>query len=129
MVIATGWSLFLGLISGTAGKYTYMCVHTHAYDKILLKTHAETCNILIPHCRSVVSDSLQPHGVLPARLLCPCDFLSKKCTGVHCHFLLSIFLTQGSKPGLLHCRQTLYHLSYQRSLNTTLALVRILFRF
>ena len=30
-----------------------------------------------------------------------------------CHFLLQgIFLTQGSNPTLLHCRQTLYHLSH-----------------
>ena len=36
---------------------------------------------------SVVSDSLQPHGVLPARLLHLCDFLGKN-TGVGCHFLL-----------------------------------------
>ena len=33
-----------------------------------------------------------------------------------CHFLLQrIFLTLGSNPGLLHVRQILYHLSYQRS--------------
>ena len=33
-----------------------------------------------------------------------------------CRFLLQgIFLTQGSNPGLLHCRQTLYRLSYQES--------------
>ena len=33
-----------------------------------------------------------------------------------CHFLLQgIFLTQGSNPGLLHCRQTLYRLSHQGS--------------
>ena len=31
-----------------------------------------------------------------------------------CHFLLQeTFLTQGLNPGLLHCRQTLYCLSYQ----------------
>ena len=31
---------------------------------------------------------------------------------VGCHFLLQgIFLTQGSNPGLSHCRQMLYHLS------------------
>ena len=31
-----------------------------------------------------------------------------------CHFLLKgIFPTQRSNPGLLHCRQTLYHLSHQ----------------
>ena len=40
-------------------------------------------------------------------------------TGVGCHFLLQgIFLTQGSNPGLLHCRQTLYPLSHQRSPRT-----------
>ena len=33
-----------------------------------------------------------------------------------CHFLpQGISLTQESNPGLLHCRQTLYHLSYQGS--------------
>ena len=31
-----------------------------------------------------------------------------------CHFLLQgIFPTQGSNLGLLHCRQTLYHVSHQ----------------
>ena len=45
------------------------------------------------------------------RLLCPWDFLGKS-TRVGCHFLLQgVFLTQGSNPGLLHCRQTLYGLS------------------
>ena len=43
----------------------------------------------------------------------PWDFPGKS-TGVGCHFLLQgIFPTQGSNPGLLHCRQTLYHLSHQ----------------
>ena len=33
-----------------------------------------------------------------------------------CHFLLQgIFPTQGSNPGLPHCRQTLYRLSHQGS--------------
>ena len=37
-------------------------------------------------------------------------------TGVDCHFLLQwIFPTQGWNPGLPHCRQTLYRLSYQGS--------------
>ena len=39
-----------------------------------------------------------------------------KNTGVGCHALLQgIFLTQGSNPDLLHCRQILYHLSHQGS--------------
>ena len=52
---------------------------------------------------------------MDTRLLRPWDFLGKS-TGVGCHFLLQgIFPTQGSNPGLLHCRQTLYHLSHQGS--------------
>ena len=40
-----------------------------------------------------------------------------KDTGVGCHTLLrGIFPTQGSNPGLQHCRQTLYRLSHQGSL-------------
>ena len=37
--------------------------------------------------RSVVSDSLQPHGLQPTRLLRPWDFPGKS-TGVGCHCLL-----------------------------------------
>ena len=60
--------------------------------------------------RSVVSNSLRPHG-----LLCPWGFPGKK-TGVGCHFLLQeVFPTQGLNPGLPHCRRTLYHLSHQGS--------------
>ena len=45
--------------------------------------------------RSVVSNSLWPHGLLPTRLLCPWDFPGNS-TGVDCHFLLQgIFPTQG----------------------------------
>ena len=51
-------------------------------------------------------------------LLCPWDSPGKN-TGVHCHSLLwGIFPTQGSKPGLLHCRQILYHLKHQGNLHT-----------
>ena len=39
-----------------------------------------------------------------------------KNTGVGCHALLQgIFPTQGSNPGLLHCRRILYRLSHQGS--------------
>ena len=38
---------------------------------------------------------------------------------VGCHALLQgIFPTQGSNPGLLHCRQTVYHLNQQGSPRT-----------
>ena len=51
---------------------------------------------LVSH--SVVSDSVTPWTV----------------AGMDCHSLLQgIFPTQGLNSGLLHCRQTLYHLSHQ----------------
>ena len=46
---------------------------------------------------SVMSDSLQPHRLQPARLLCPWNFTGKN-TGMGCHFF---FQTQGSNPCLL----------------------------
>ena len=54
-----------------------------------------------------------PWTVACTKLLRPWDFLGKS-TGVGCRFLLQgIFPTQGSNPGLPHCRQTFYHLSHQ----------------
>ena len=62
---------------------------------------------------SGVPNSLQPHGLQPARLLCPWGF-SGKNTRVGCHAILrGIFPTQGPNPGLPHCRQILYWLSHQ----------------
>ncbi|CAI9159657.1 unnamed protein product [Rangifer tarandus platyrhynchus] len=45
---------------------------------------------------SVVSDSVQPHGPKPARLLCPWDFPGKNTGGGSHAILLGIFPTQGS---------------------------------
>ena len=56
-----------------------------------------------------------PWIVACTKLLRPWDFQGKS-TGVGCHFLLQgIFPTQGSNPGLSHCRQMLYCLSHQGS--------------
>ena len=55
-----------------------------------------------------MSNSLWSHGLQPARLLCPWDSPGKNA-GVGSHSLLQgIFPTQGSNPGLLHCRRILY---------------------
>ena len=51
---------------------------------------------------SVVPDSLRPHVLQPARLLCPWNSPGKN-TGVGCHAVLQgIFLNQGLNPHLLH---------------------------
>ena len=59
---------------------------------------------------SVVSDSLQPHG-----LYSPWNSPGQN-TGVDSPSLLQgIFPSEGSNPGLLHCRQILYQLRHKRS--------------
>ena len=59
---------------------------------------------------SVVSDSLRPHG-----LYSPWNSPAQN-TGLDSLSLLQgIFSTQGSNPGLPHCRQILYQLSHKGS--------------
>ena len=66
---------------------------------------------------SVVSDSLQPHG------LCSPWNSPGRNTGVgSCSLLQGIIPTQGSNPGLPHCRWILYQLSHQGSPVPTLSL-------
>ena len=74
-------------------------------------------------CPSVVSYSLWPYELWPARLLYPWNSPGKN-TGARCHSLLQgIFPTQECNSCLPHCRQILYHLSHQGSL-TPLAVIR-----
>ena len=75
---------------------------------------AERYNLIITRgqgeSHSVMSDSLQPHG-----LYSPRNSLGQN-TGVGSLFLLQgIFPTQGSNPGLPHWRQILYQLSHKGS--------------
>ena len=62
----------------------------------------ETVSVCVcVRAHSVVSDSLQLHGLQPARLLCPWDSPGRN-TGVGCHSLLQgIFPIQGLNPHLL----------------------------
>ena len=77
-----------------------------------------TINIFDIDCEwscSVVSNSLWPCGLQPARLHHPWDFPGSN-TRVGWHFLLQgIFPTQGSNSGFPHCRPNLYHLSHQEN--------------
>ena len=88
------------------------------------------CYIIFPglfqsnaHAYSVMSDSLRPHGLWPARLLCSCNFLGKnglprKLPGVGCHSLLQgIFLTQGLNLRLLHWQVNFLPLNHRGSPN------------
>ena len=78
------------------------------------------CSVLIS-C-SVRSDSLQPHGPSPARLLCPWYFPGKN-TEVGCHFFLQgIFLTQDWTCSPYIGRQILYHWATWEALTVYLVL-------
>ena len=78
---------------------------------------AQSCTTL---CDPI--DGSPPGSPIP-RLSHPWDSPGKN-TGVGCHFLLQgNFPTQGLNPCLLHCRQTLYHLSHKGSPNMLSRLV------
>ena len=64
---------------------------------------------------SVVSDSLWPHGLWPARLPGPWNSLGQKLEWIAILFSRGIFPTQGLNPDLSHCRWILYRLSHQES--------------
>ena len=86
--------------SGVAKQYRYTHINTYM------------CAVL---SRSVVSTSFQPHGLQPPGSSVHGDSPGKN-TRLGCHALLQgIFPTQGSNPGLPHCRRILYQLSYHGS--------------
>ena len=60
-----------------------------------------------------LSDSVKPHGLYLARLLCPWDS-PRKNTGLGCHFLLQgiNIPTPGIELGFQHCSETLYQLRH-----------------
>ena len=62
---------------------------------------------------SVTSNSFQPHG-----LYSPWHSPGQNAGVERLSLLQRIFPTQGSNPGLLHCRQILYQLSHKGSLRT-----------
>ena len=65
---------------------------------------------------------------VPHQVLCPQNFPGKNI-GVCSHsFLKGLFLTQGSNPGLPHCRQILYHMNHQRTLTLVYTDVKLLKR-
>ena len=105
---------------GKKNPKTYMlgkslCSAKHRKVLLTLRLFANALSFYFLCVFVTQSKFLPPHRLYPARLLCPWNFPGKN-TGVDCHSLLQeIFLTQGSNPGLLHYRQTLYLLSFQGS--------------
>ena len=98
------WEAWRAAIHGVAKSRTRLSDRT---ELICLsrnvKTHCKKKNPLKTSERKQTNqpqnDSLRPHELQPARLLC--------------EILQARLLTQGSNPGLPRCRQVLYRLSHQ----------------
>ena len=88
------WSVGQCISKGSPKKQNQQTVYIQG-GRFILK------NCVLYSVTSVMSNSLQPYGLQPTRLLCPWDSPGKT-TGVGCHALLwGIFPTQGLNPHLL----------------------------
>ena len=77
-----------------------VCIYILGWPKSSFAFLNKVAPVALRCVRSVMSDSLWPHGLQPASLLCSWDFPGKN-TGVACQFLLQgIFLTQRWKQCL-----------------------------
>ena len=71
--------------------------NTKVQKKVInITNHLCVCVCVCVHAHSVKSNTLQPHGLWPARLLCPWDFPGKNI-GVDCLFLLTTLEKHKSK--------------------------------
>ena len=87
---------------------TYICLQNKRSPYRTKGAHGQASTSR--HTCSVLSNSLRPHGLYSPRNS------PGQNTGVDSLSLLQgIFPTQGSNPGLSHCRLILYHLSHKRS--------------
>ena len=94
-------------------------VNRYVYHSIQNQQNAQlfkyTCDILQDRAherasRSGVSDALWPH-----ELYSPWDSLGQNTWSGYLFLPQGIFLTQGSNPGLPHCKRILYQLSHKGS--------------
>ena len=102
------------LITFDVGSVPILLMRKHEEDKYLIQEHpASKRKESESESGSVVSDSLWPHG-----LHSPWNSPGQN-TGVGSHSLLQgLFPTQGSNPGLPHCRRILHQLSHNGSPRT-----------
>ena len=91
--------------------YTCVYTHTHTHWRKPFSSSKEynRSSDSESECRSVVSDSATH------RLYSSWNSPGQNTRGGSLSLLQGIFTTQGSNPGLYHCRQILYQLSHQGS--------------
>ena len=96
------WQATVHVVTKSQTQLKRLSKPARSICKRFVKSESEIC--------SVVSDSLRPYG-----LHNPWNSPGQN-TGVGSFFLLQgIFPTQGSNPGLPHCRQILYQLRHREA--------------
>ena len=116
------FSIFL-LFTAPIWNFLYILLSSHFYFGLTryFNSAGNSCVKSESESRSVMSDSLQPHG-----LYSPWNSPGQN-TGVgNLSLVQGIFPTQGSNPGLAHCRRILYQLSHKGS-NSYVGLAFILY--
>ena len=94
----------------------YKVKHILFYNLLLTIIDVLCCAVL---SRSVMSDFLRPHGLQPARHLCPWRFSRQGYwSGLPCPLPRDIPNLR-SNPGLPHCKWILHRLSHQESICQT----------
>ena len=91
--------IFHKIQKGTQWKY----ISPQRWSLLLLEFYSST--LCMPACWviSVVSHSVRPYGLQPARLLCPWDSPGKNTEVGCCALFPGILLTQGSNPADVSC--------------------------
>ena len=90
--------------------------HQWANRETIARLHQLDCVVL---SHSIVSYSLRPHGLQPAKLLCPWGFSRQVYwSGLSCPHPGDL-PNPGMEPRYQQCRQILYHLNQQESLDYT----------
>ena len=91
-------------------SFLYRPLSKHCSCVSLLVMLSNPCPLPKNKCRSVVSESLWPHGLYSSW-----NSPGQKTAVGSLSLLQGIFPTQGSNPGLQHCKWILYQLSHQGS--------------
>ena len=120
--------LFCVLCRKSGGHNRWLCIKREKFCLFLMLTERK---------KTTTKKKTQSYAIcvfsVMAKLCDPMDFSPPgssvhgdspgKNTEMGCHFLLpGVFPTQGSNPGLPHCRRILYHLSHQGSPSLVLLL-------
>ena len=117
VVLIGHWFSIIGVKIEVSTKYAFeiskhilLCILQKILNKLII---LKTLVYERKYSRSLMSNSLHPHGLRPPGSSVHGILQARILVGGH-SLLQGIFLTQGSNPGPPHCRQILYYLSQQR---------------